>query len=811
MRSLSTIAAAISILWLNWALAADPKPSSPPKLIGHWKLAGDAQDSSGNGLHAENHGVVFEPDKAGPLPTHAKFGGRGQYLSVPHSDLLNLGTDDFTISLWVHTDKTLDDDIGDLITKFDPATRTGFNLSLRNNTGVTTSLSNSRQLQFGIDSGTEPQWTDLGRPGGDQSILPFALAEYRDLLFAGTCEPAKDGKGDVYRFTGETWKRIPVPHLANSVSSLVVFNGELYCGTAKYRVAGSALAESENLNLGGQIFRLNLYKDSWVPCGRLPDAEAVGGMTVYKGRLYASSLYKPAGFFRYEGGEKWTALPTPNGKRTESLGVYNGFLWATGYDEGHIYRFDGESWTDMGQLGDNTQTYSFAIHAGRLCVGTWPSGKVFRLGDKDQWEDMGRLGQELEVMGMLVHNGKLYAGTLPLAEVYRYDGGQTWTRIKQLDTTDNVKYRRVWNMAQHDGKLVCGVLPSGHVHALETGASAMSGGPRGGWHHIAAVKQGDLLRTYRDGRIDGGKFGFQRHQFQLSNGQPLLIGSGAGDTLHGSLCDVRLYKGALTHEEVTRLAGERLARLPVKQIIAHRGASAQYPENTLRSFAEAQRARATCFEMDVRRTTDGVLVPFHDATVDRTTNGKGAVNQLTWNQIKKLDAGSWKDPQFSSITPNEVELILGVFKPTGGVGYLTPAHGQIDILLDLKEDGDDFVRQVVTLVKKHGDPAHTIIGVRTVEQAQQFRKLLPEARQLGLIADPQEIEAFAGAGVEMIRLWPKWLTDETLVPRVRKSGAKLHLNGTTGLPDEIVPLMKHQPDSLSSDDPEQLIETLLGL
>src|SRR5689334_23020367 len=108
MRIQVTIAAVLSIFWTQMATAADP---ATPKLIGHWKLAGDTRDSSGNELHAENHGVVFEADKAGPLPTHAKFGGRGQHLTVPHSDLLNLGTDDFTTSLWVHTDKLLDDDI----------------------------------------------------------------------------------------------------------------------------------------------------------------------------------------------------------------------------------------------------------------------------------------------------------------------------------------------------------------------------------------------------------------------------------------------------------------------------------------------------------------------------------------------------------------------------------------------------------------------------------------------------------------------------------------------------------------------------
>ena len=80
-----------------------------------------------------------------------------------------------------------------------------------------------------------------------------------------------------------------------------------------------------------------------------------------------------------------------------------------------------------------------------------------------------------------------------------------------------------------------------------------------------------------------------------------------------------------------------------------------------------------------------------------------------------------------------------------------------------------------------------------------------------MIAKPDEIEAYAQAGVEMIRLWPKWLDDPSLVERVRKAGVKLHLNGETGTREEVIPLLKYSPDSLSSDDPRQLVSTLAQL
>jgi hypothetical protein len=72
---------------------------------------------------------------------------------------------------------------------------------------------------------------------------------------------------------------------------------------SKYRLAGSSLLESKNPNLGGKVYRY-AGDQSWEDCGQLPDTEAIGGLVVYRGRLCASSLCRPAGFFRYEGGQR---------------------------------------------------------------------------------------------------------------------------------------------------------------------------------------------------------------------------------------------------------------------------------------------------------------------------------------------------------------------------------------------------------------------------------------------------------------------------------------------------------------------------
>lgn len=88
--------------------------------------------------------------------------------------------------------------------------------------------------------------------------------------------------------------------------------------------------------------------------------------------------------------------------------------------------------------------------------------------------------------------------------------------------------------------------------------------------------------------------------------------------------------------------------LPTPLYIAHRGLSARFPENTLAAFEGAIDAGARMIELDVTLSRDRKLVVIHDETVDRTTNGSGAVKALTMETLGQLDAGSWFDPRFNT-------------------------------------------------------------------------------------------------------------------------------------------------------------------
>ncbi len=80
--------------------------------------------------------------------------------------------------------------------------------------------------------------------------------------------------------------------------------------------------------------------------------------------------------------------------------------------------------------------------------------------------------------------------------------------------------------------------------------------------------------------------------------------------------------------------------------LAHRGASAYAPENTLASFYKGIELGANGIETDLQKTKDGVIFLFHDDKLDNKTDAKGYPSEYTWAELKQLDAGSWFSPKY---------------------------------------------------------------------------------------------------------------------------------------------------------------------
>ena len=97
-------------------------------------------------------------------------------------------------------------------------------------------------------------------------------------------------------------------------------------------------------------------------------------------------------------------------------------------------------------------------------------------------------------------------------------------------------------------------------------------------------------------------------------------------------------------------------------VIAHRGASAYYPENTLPSFEGAIAMGADMVELDVQLSSDNEVVVFHDEKISRCTDGRGKIADHTLAELRKLDAGSWFDKKFKNARIPTLAEVLGVCK-----------------------------------------------------------------------------------------------------------------------------------------------------
>jgi hypothetical protein len=323
--------ALLLVIWLAVAARADDG------LVAHWKLQADARDSSGGDHHAVNHGVRFDSEGS------AVFNGKDAWLEVPVSGALKTGKEAFSIAAWVHTEQKLDDVLGDVMTCYDPATRTGFTLSLMNYAGVTNAQSNWRNLLFGIDAGhVDPEWTDRGRPGTNQQVK--SLTVFDGNLYAAVWEPAADKTGHVYRYAGGTrWIDCGSPDKANAIACMAVFDGKLYVGSERYSGGGSSLPLSPNENDGGSVFR---YEGGtrWTNCGKIADVRSVSGLAVFNGKLYAGTgttgawrdTPRTRGMYRYDGDGKWTSCGCPD-LRVVHLSVHNGNLFGLSYDSGGFF------------------------------------------------------------------------------------------------------------------------------------------------------------------------------------------------------------------------------------------------------------------------------------------------------------------------------------------------------------------------------------------------------------------------------------------------------------------------------------------
>lgn len=161
---------------------------------------------------------------------------------------------------------------------------------------------------------------------------------------------------------------------------------------------------------------------------------------------------------------------------------------------------------------------------------------------------------------------------------------------------------------------------------------------------------------------------------------------------------------------------------------AHRGASEYCPENTMYSFYTGLQMGADGVETDVQRTRDGVLVLFHDDTLQRILGLDGKISDYTYSELLTMDFGAYKGERFRG----ETIVTLDEFLIHFGAKPLTLA-------LELKQDGVE--EELLSLIRRHGVQEKVIVTAFRWDALVQMRRLDPDIR-LGFLVEEATEETF---------------------------------------------------------------------
>jgi glycerophosphoryl diester phosphodiesterase len=144
--------------------------------------------------------------------------------------------------------------------------------------------------------------------------------------------------------------------------------------------------------------------------------------------------------------------------------------------------------------------------------------------------------------------------------------------------------------------------------------------------------------------------------------------------------------------------------------LAHRGASAYAPENTLPAFYKGIECGANGIETDIQMSRDGELFLFHDKKLDRTTSGSGSPAELSWTELAELDAGSWFSPAYAGERLVTLEMFLYLF-----------GRKELQLALELKADGIE--QPVLQMVEAFGVREKTTITAFSFDSLVKVREL----------------------------------------------------------------------------------------
>jgi glycerophosphoryl diester phosphodiesterase len=229
-------------------------------------------------------------------------------------------------------------------------------------------------------------------------------------------------------------------------------------------------------------------------------------------------------------------------------------------------------------------------------------------------------------------------------------------------------------------------------------------------------------------------------------------------------------------------------------VVAHRGAHKTVPENTLASLEKAIELGADYVELDVRRTKDGVLVLMHDASVNRMTDGKGKIEDLTIEEIRKLHIRA------KAVATDGQRM--ATFDE-----FLERAKGRMKLYVDHKKAPPS---EVLALIEKHGMLKDVVVYNGSIATLREYKRLAPSVWIMP--GHPRSVEAIEALARE---LKPETLDGsirEWTLPEVEaahKAGCQVWVdNMGQDNPAGTKRAVEMGVDAIQTDDPELVLRVL---
>lgn len=224
------------------------------------------------------------------------------------------------------------------------------------------------------------------------------------------------------------------------------------------------------------------------------------------------------------------------------------------------------------------------------------------------------------------------------------------------------------------------------------------------------------------------------------------------------------------------------------EITAHRGSSQKAPENTISAIQAAMEEMADSTEIDVQLTADGVVVLCHDASLKRVAGVNRPVSSMTWDQIQKLDAGSWFSKSYAGEKIPSLEEVL------------EECRGRMHLNIEIKNMGadSDLPARVVELIQKAGMEEQCVITSTSLSYLKAVKEIAPQILT-GYIISAAYGNFYSSDAIDFISLRYSFV-DKRLVENVHAQGKGIFA-WTVNSKSEIERLMMLGVDGIITDRP----------